>query len=80
MRLLLSCSALSLQRMEKHLEELTALQSLISEAELILWAPTPIEDRTDRVLRLLRSALALTDKLLDQEELPAPTVLGSRRA
>jgi hypothetical protein len=66
--------------MEKHLEELTALQSLISEAELILWAPTPIEDRTDRVLRLLRSALALTDKLLDQEELPAPTVLGSRRA
>jgi hypothetical protein len=58
--------------------ELTALKSLISEADLILSTTTLPEGRAVRARELLRSASALADDLLNQEKLPAAAVLGSR--
>ena len=58
--------------------ELTALRSLISEAELILSTTALPEGRTERALELLLSAKAISDDLLNQEKLPAAAVLGSR--
>ena len=59
--------------------EIVALKKLLSEADLVL-ATTPLlpENRTARCRELLSSALALTDDLLKQANLPAAAILGRR--
>jgi hypothetical protein len=58
--------------------ELTALRSLIFEAELILATTELPQGRATRARELLRSAVALADDLLNQAKLPAAALLGSK--
>lgn len=58
--------------------ELGTLKRLISEADLILSTTKLPENRTARCRELLRSALALTDDLLNQAKMPAAAALGSK--
>ena len=58
--------------------ELTTLKRLISEAELILSTTELPQGRATRARELLRSAVALSDDLLNQAKLPAAALLGSK--
>ncbi|MFZ0301355.1 MAG: hypothetical protein WAL75_01665 [Terracidiphilus sp.] len=58
--------------------QLTALKRLISEADLILSTTKLPEGRAIRASELLRSAVALTDDLLNQAKLPAAALLGAK--
>jgi hypothetical protein len=52
--------------MPSNLQELSALENMIAEAELILSTTTLPEGRSKRCLELLRAALALVDDLRSQ--------------
>jgi hypothetical protein len=56
--------------------ELRALKKLITEADLILSTTDLPQNRTARCRELLKSALALTDDLINQAKLPAAALLG----
>jgi len=58
--------------------ELTALKKLLSETDLILSTTALPQNRTARCRELLRTALALTDDLLNQAKLPAASLLGRK--
>ena len=58
--------------------ELATLKNLLSEADLILSTTKLPEGRAVRCRELLRSALALTDDLLNSAKLPAAAVLGRK--
>jgi len=59
-------------------QELTALRSLIEQANLILaTSPALLENRTAALQELLRAAQALTDDLLKQSATPA-VVMGRK--
>jgi hypothetical protein len=58
--------------------ELATLNSLLTEADLILSTTELPEGRAVRCRELLRSALALTDDLIGSAKLPAAAVLGRK--
>src|SRR5690348_8289440 len=59
--------------------ELKALKNMISQVDLILSTTVALpENRTGRCRQLLRSALALTDDLLNQASIPVAAVLGQK--
>ncbi len=58
--------------------ELRTIKNLLMEADLILTTVDLPEGRAVRCRELLRSALALSDDLLNQAKLPAAAMLGSR--
>ena len=58
--------------------ELSTLKRLLSEADLILATTDLPEGRAVRCRELLRSALALTDDLLNSAKMPAAAVLGRK--
>ena len=58
--------------------ELATLKNLLSEADLILSTTELPQGRAVRCRELLRSALALTDDLLNSAKLPAAAVLGRK--
>ena len=58
--------------------ELATLKNLLQEADLILATTELPEGRAVRCRELLRSALALTDDLLNTAKMPAAAVLGSK--
>jgi len=64
--------------MASNRKELATLKNLLSEADLILSTTKLPENRTARCRELLRSALALTDDLLNSAKLPAAAVLGRK--
>lgn len=59
-------------------KELTALKSLLSEADLILSTTELPQGRAVRCHEILRSAVALTDDLLKQAKMPAAALLGRK--
>ena len=60
-------------------QELTALKNMLSEADRILeTSPALPENRTGACRELLSSALALTDDLISQANMPAASVLGRK--
>jgi hypothetical protein len=58
--------------------ELSTLKRLLTEANTILATTELPEGRAVRAGELLRSALALTDDLLNQAKMPAAKVLGAK--
>lgn len=58
--------------------ELTALKKLLSETDLILSTTELPENRTARCRELLRSALAITDDLIQQSRTSAAKILGHK--
>jgi hypothetical protein len=64
--------------MESNRAELTALQNLLSEADLIVSTTELPENRTARCRELRSSALSLTDDLLEQAKMPAAAALGRK--
>lgn len=60
-------------------KSLEALQSVLSEIELLIATTDPLpENRTPCCLDLLRTAQALTDDLLKQQRMPAAVVMGHK--
>ena len=59
-------------------QELTALRSMIGEAELILSTTDLPEGRAVRCRELLRSALALTGDMVGSAKMPAAAALGRK--
>ncbi len=60
-------------------KSLEALQSILSEIELLISTTVPLpENRTPCSLDLLRTAQALTDDLLKQQRMPAAVALGHK--
>jgi len=58
--------------------ELATLRNLLREADLILATTDLPEGRAVRCRELLRSAVMLTDDLLNSAKLPAAAVLGRK--
>ena len=58
--------------------ELSTLKKLLSETDRILATTDLPENRTARCRELLHSAIAITDDLLKQTELPAAAILGRK--
>lgn len=60
-------------------KSLEALQSILSEIELLIATTDPLpENRTTCSLDLLRAAQALTTDLLKQQRMPAAVVMGPK--
>src|SRR5437870_2173456 len=67
------------ESMAKPPKELSALRSLISEADLILETTPPLpQNRTAPCRELLRAALALTDDLISQAKMTPAAALGHK--
>ena len=58
--------------------ELSALKNLLSQTDRILSTTDLPQNRTARCRELLHSAIAITDDLLKQTELPAAAILGRK--
>ena len=61
-----------------HRTELSTIRNLLREAELLLATTELPEGRATRCRELLRSALALTEDLLNSSKMPAAAALGRR--
>jgi hypothetical protein len=59
-------------------KELATLKNLLTEADLILSTTDLPEGRAVRCRELLRSALTLTDDMLNSAEMPAAAALGHK--
>jgi hypothetical protein len=60
-------------------KSIEAIQSILSEVELLIATTDPLpENRTTCALDLLRTAQALTGDLLKQQRMPAAVALGHK--